>query len=877
MSLPDNPDVLIALGALQHILGPDFETGSSNEIGTDQLQHKVERGTVHLTFSSKLPIVSDDISSHLAQTWRDSVTSFSNRDRRRGLRIHIHEFDSEDPKKLIQRIQSATGVDSISITDLTTDSNTSWAWPIQVAALGSSVNEALDFYPHKQLVQRPNSDQIEFDLLIVEHPAELDNIHMANLSASFLLMLVDSAKEVQALLENSLVIPARYHAIGVVVRPDNLSDFLHTFLDELAHDQPLDIAVAHAVENRDDYAIRGNPWFLDQARASLSNAELEHEIEVAFQAKEINEEAFREAMDSIRALPPADPVLWEHEGMAASDSIVATERAREILTNRPRTKGPLDAAKNRTNRHLQGQVNAMIEGTWTRRLHSFEPDGKHQIRVRIGQSDLNWSQIKEPFPDLDLPKDETRLTVTLLSPTLLNPPLQREIYLRETGSSTVAEFELTVPLAMEIVEATVIVQHEGRHLQTMVLTGPVAPGDESTGEIRFERGAPSQTDLSHQRAAQLSIWKNKAELVFTMFDPDAQEDEPSNRQFEPSLAGIDKVVDSVRDLLFRTAQNFDWLDGTLETDGLEMIRSLAEQGWYLRDRLFNDPPNQIHRIQFASPYSSDSFPVEFLYDYDLPDKDAILCRNYKNTSGSGCEACEARTNGKRFVCPSGFWGLNRVIERQVRPTVAHCVQPESSDRVPGPFDLTGLVFAAADEVNEGDSTRIARTIEALQEIAPVHKASHWESWKNSVKEQYPGLLIALPHNVEDTPWQKLRIAADQDLDFVRIEREHVAPEGAPIGSPILLFACNSANAVIEYQDFVMQLRCVGAPFVIATVTYILGPQAAPMALEFTRQFWDSRGTSTLGETLISVRNSMLKKDNPMALALVAYGDADWRI
>jgi hypothetical protein len=64
--------------------------------------------------------------------------------------------------------------------------------------------------------------------------------------------------------------------------------------------------------------------------------------------------------------------------------------------------------------------------------------------------------------------------------------------------------------------------------------------------------------------------------------------------------------------------------------------------------------------------------------------------------------------------------------------------------------------------------------------------------------------------------------------------------------------------------------------VVATLTYVLGPQAAPMAREFVRQIASAGTRLTIGEIMRRVRARMLAKDNIMALAITAFGDADWR-
>ena len=56
-------------------------------------------------------------------------------------------------------------------------------------------------------------------------------------------------------------------------------------------------------------------------------------------------------------------------------------------------------------------------------------------------------------------------------------------------------------------------------------------------------------------------------------------------------------------------------------------------------------------------------------------------------------------------------------------------------------------------------------------------------------------------------------------------------------------------------------------------------QAAPLATEFVRQFWSHSATQSLpmGELVRAVRTRMVRRGNPLALAITAYGGADWRL
>ena len=78
----------------------------------------------------------------------------------------------------------------------------------------------------------------------------------------------------------------------------------------------------------------------------------------------------------------------------------------------------------------------------------------------------------------------------------------------------------------------------------------------------------------------------------------------------------------------------------------------------------------LDRLEVLVEERSDLFPLELVYDLPAPAKDATLCPGWKTALREGTCSEEARGDGTgelhpRTFCPSGFWGLSKVIERKV--------------------------------------------------------------------------------------------------------------------------------------------------------------------------------------------------------------------
>ena len=73
----------------------------------------------------------------------------------------------------------------------------------------------------------------------------------------------------------------------------------------------------------------------------------------------------------------------------------------------------------------------------------------------------------------------------------------------------------------------------------------------------------------------------------------------------------------------------------------------------------------------------------------------------------------------------------------------------------------------------------------------------------------------------------------------------------------------------------------GASVVVATVTALRGRYAAPTSTEVVRDLLEAAKRdgydNVIGEVVRQLRCKQMRAGQPMALTLIAYGDADWRL
>ena len=878
MRVSDDPTALAALGAYRYLECVATPVLAEDPYWAQRISQVVSRGSVIVSVDQALIEETDlpdqDIAA-LCAAWEDGAAAFESASPGHNLRVYIDTVDRLLEDVVLARFAEASHVASVALVDRGLQGRDHWGWPLRIGAVGDDILRALEAYQHPQLIQVDATLARDgpYDLLIVASAPDIDRLAAQHAAAGFLLQFAAPGDEMRADQLRACNERIRFRAGAIARHPSDMTSCIREFLDGLAHNTPPDEAIRAAIGEAHDLVVIGDPAFLNRARASAVNAALEAELEYHYAHRRLNPKGFETGLNAMKTVAASTAPAWLAERRAATDSVHGLATVRSVLPEK--TRG--EPAPEPNGRHLQVQVFEQSGAGYVPRTRSFEANARHEIRVRVGPTTLDWISVPTPFPDKEIAASERCLTVRLVLPAPLPEPEQQEIRLGVTGASTVARFEVDVPGDPPNFQATILVFYQGKHLQTGELFGPVTHGQPAGDDARivFSRGAASAAEPEHQRMFDLAVWKNGAQLLLEEYRPAAGCAGVSHTRREPSLPGIDKRLDALRECLFDAARNVDQLAGGLESAGLPKLRELARHGRFLRRKLFGDDDMQhVRRVQVVSPSSSDFFPLEFLYDHVSPDDNAQLCPEFKQHDGPGCsDQCPVRGGDPGYVCPSGFWALSKVIERQVRPRdQAGCHQPESTASQPDLMPLDGIVFAAADAVNEGNENEVAQTVADMSKFAPVYRVASWSSWRKQVADHYPVLLVALPHNVVVEGFPALQIAADQELALDRISETQVVPAGAMI----LLLGCNTANATIEYEDFVNEFRCCGASLVIGTLTYVLGTHAAQMAREFIAQMWSASSSAPIGEIMREVRRRMLIRDNPLALAITSFGDADWR-
>lgn len=527
---------------------------------------------------------------------------------------------------------------------------------------------------------------------------------------------------------------------------------------------------------------------------------------------------------------------------------------------------------------------------------AFRAGAVHEIAVAIGpnQEGAIAAVGGSPFDEeLGPVADMEELTVTFLAPSLAAPQTG-SLFLPRSGTSRRVTFSVKVPAELERFDAEIRVHHKNRVVQIarlhgLVLADPAQAPPGSRIELEVAPIVPETADLGDREAVDAGIVSTSAGTT-GIADKDLV-------GFDDDRLGRVVREGSLLDVLTGLATSDAARKRKLE-DAVDDLRALVFQGCELYPvigrplvELLGERP--LDRLQVLVDERSDFFPLELVYDLPAPANDATLCPGWKTALKKGaCTRQHVAKEGElhpRTFCPSGFWGLSKVIERRVvgqgswrragAPEgleIAVRLDPTTDrDTLDGPH---AILFAASDNVDAAKAGGIESVLKALERITKqtIH-AKTWDEWVAGVTQR-PNLLVLLSHTTEEQAAAALEIGEAEACLGVQLLPTFVrsTDDDAPI---VLLLGCDTA-VTGELQSFVSRFQDLGAALVVGTTASVLGQRAAPVASAVAKEIAAAakrRKPITAGDLMTSLRRKLLAKGELTALCLTAFGDAGWQL
>ncbi len=732
-----------------------------------------------------------------------------------------------------------------------------WGWPLRIGLLGFTAPEANALAAELKTVgrlppllvdvRRLEEEPAAVDVLVSNQP--LAEAAVAILTAKPVANLVLFAGEplqrwpvVEGLVTT---IRAATGAMGAAIVPAGSLAMLGIVVREMSHALPIDVAITMA------WGGEALLW----AEADRLDRSLVPEVAVR-RARE-----FRAATRVLaHAMPPEAPAAaMALDGMAAGAFAGETHEASSIAVESDSLDAALDATGDA--RWLQARVNPEADGE----LNELAI-GANELLVFVGPAEEGALQTESAFDDSKLPwreedADAFRLTVVLAPLVPRGEPQARELELPRFGRSQDVRFDLEVPVGTTEVSARILVLFRNRILQTAVVTGRVG---ESAALTELLALLPTLTGLDERRVFDAALLANHDTKGLRALIAHA-----SPRTTVSEGGAVQATIDHLAAVLLRAADLKPAPNGLASKRAREILVELAVHGRELNDGL--ETLATAKRIQVVTAGGDWFLPIELAYEREAPNEGAMVCENFRRDPTACGPACPQSLD---VVCPSAFWGLSRTIERHrfdpgLRENIGTQIvlvgQPRAKRRT---LVLERALVGASARVKPPD---LAPAIAALG--APVSSASDWTAWETALAAADTQLLVLLPHTNYADPSLEI---SNNKLKRGRIERRHVTG-GRNVEPVVVLFGCRTAGTRGDPGGFASRFMMKDAAIVFHSIADLKAGHAAQLTERLATLLRSARERSAVSELLTQFRRDAVHAGLLAALAISAYGDADWRL
>lgn len=532
-----------------------------------------------------------------------------------------------------------------------------------------------------------------------------------------------------------------------------------------------------------------------------------------------------------------------------------------------------------TLRFLQAQLHDRTDPREPRQIRRGLPPGASCVAsIRVGVPDRRWTSVDRPFPTPEEPPEPQghRLTVIFEEPRVSPDPQVQTLWLPRTGSSKPVFFSFNAP-GDGWITARITVLHANRVLQTGLLHAVV--GDEDWTFMLDAVPRAVLEGLAHRSQFDAALIVDREGHMTAAADGRAV-----------SLALDDgplrELTEFLNSQISAIADDPERYEGLESPGSIELLRSLARKGATVHSYLCEHTKlvqlADARRIHITSAKAESFLPAELLYRFKTPSPTAGLCAHALAALESGDCSAECPSDKRQTICPLGFWGLSKVIERHAHERGDQEEVKRDFEIRPEPVRQRSLLplagnalLAASGKVSIVKKDAVTDLLKRLQKRGPAALADTWAEWEKHIASDRPRLLVLLPHHERGNGVEILEIGEDSRLDTADILEELVSRDDGlhPI---VLLMGCETNLARISFDNPVIRFRDNGAAVVVSTIATILGRHASPataILVELLDQMAD--GKSTFGDVMLRLRQKLVAQATPMALGLTSYGDADW--
>lgn len=668
----------------------------------------------------------------------------------------------------------------------------------------------------------------------------------------------------------------------------SLASWFERVVEEVSHQDPLDVAIGKASTR--GIAIIGRSEVgapLEDIRGRMRDSYISHVVRTRGQV-------------TVR-LPPV--LELPAQGAAIDDEVDPAHQVREV---REANELDIDLLPEPDARRI---LEYAITRDGVAATAAFRGGAAHEFAIWIGDGLSGAAHARTPagepafIDDPDL-AEGARAEVVVWARDLAMQ--RRVVRIGRSRKSETASFDIVVPAEPADFALYVALVLDGRLAQSGVIRGPVtATGDATEGgePIEFVVG-PELADLgvvAPGGGADAMTLIEQGDTVHGMAPPGSGEEALFDRPIGSiELSRLDDHFEQSVQILVTAQSDSKKSTWLASKDGAKAFAELAAIGFRayrsLVDAFANPEPERLRAITDSTlvhvavfDAAESRLAIELLYDREKPDPGAGWCAGFDEALETGtCPVCRpwdpaVDVEGPIPVCPAGFWGVRKQIERVSQEFVSPEIPAALHNRRSAPGatleGLANLRVGVSDRVDSAavDAKKPTEVmLDAIRAAVPgeVSLIRDWTTWRTEIESGRPQLLVLLTHSEQ----QSLELGAADLVDSDRIKSTFVRTPFAdsPPGPVVLLLGCDTSTTT-ELSSFVQTFRARGASVVIGTIGRTLGRYAAPIAGELIALFNDPAGPATVGEALTIVRRRTMRKGWVTGLLMTAFTDSSYSL
>ncbi len=541
----------------------------------------------------------------------------------------------------------------------------------------------------------------------------------------------------------------------------------------------------------------------------------------------------------------------------------AAEPTDEASTERPQLSGakdPLDEPSGRGPEQPPTTEPRVLQCTIGPDDPTQAPDnvlrtGRNLVGVFLGPQEVG-ALVGEAISDEELAFGEADYVVVQVQLTPLEPevgvPSAGPLLVPKTGRTATLPLAWEIPAKAKKARAQLAVTRDGRVISVAEITGNVGSRAELVG--RMSIGRPEADPPPLAQALLLSSDGDGTPALVV----------PSETRVE-LLPHLTVLAENIRVELNKVVNLSD--KATVKGAVRTVLVAAAQAGSDLYQEL--EPLlghlTSADAVQVVTALAPNALPLELLYVLPAPDDSAAVCQTWLDGGDCGPD-CVDDDGGT--ICPAGFWGMSRTVERHYRPER----QGEAVLQVPTPdigrprLGLDVLAFAASQKVTN-PMLKNAR-------FDPAQRVTSWDDWKVAVANG-AGMLVLMPHTEPKPP--SLEVSGKRVKRALITEKfVTVRPDDAP--PAVVLFGCDTGGQQADPVGYTTRFLGKGAGVVFGAFSLLRAGAAATLAYRLAAALRDpARSGQPIGQVLTQVRNEALHDGVWAALAMTSYGDANWEV